>query len=155
MKPAHFRILLLLCISTSVLFGSLWNNLMGSVPTNLLSDYEQYWLAVTKDFSFRFASGMAWDKQFAIACTLGLVLRLLICVSAVGMLLFKPWSRRLALLATIPLFPVELLIKGPTLFSEASMALNDAAYFLWGTVISAAYLSNVKDRFQAGMKTAS
>ena len=79
-----------------------------------------------------------------VLCMGGLVVGV---ASTVGLYLFKPWSRRLALVVTILGFSGYFLF-GPTVQSALSTMLIDASMMIWGGVLAMAYYSDLGGRFK-------
>ena len=66
--------------------------------------------------------------------------------STIGLFLFKPWSRRMALLVTLLALPLYPML-GPVLQSGWATMLIETSTTLWGAVLALAYYSDLSTRF--------
>lgn len=106
-----------------------------------------------------------WDAQAKMSETdaesdslawwlaIGVVLLTLAAASYLGLYLFKPWGRRLAVLTTLLAIPLYFPI-GPVIQSAVSTLLLESAMIIWGAILAMAYFSPLKTRFEAPAKNA-
>lgn len=74
------------------------------------------------------------------AAAIGLMVLAVLVAIAVGLYLFKPWGRALALWTSVLAFPLYLAL-GPTVSSVPEAMLFDASNMLWGALLASAYWS--------------
>jgi hypothetical protein len=130
-----FRFLVVGSIALAVLGGAVDYFVPGLLPAALENAYEAY--------------ATAEEPTVSHALTLGgLALLLLIgaVVGTIGLLLFKPWGRRLSLwlsaLAMLSHPFVDPVVSSgwATMFTETSM-------MLWGAALAMAYFAEIKVKF--------
>lgn len=134
MNPKAFRVL----VVASVLIGLLGEFFDMIVPFALPES-----LSAAADTHFE-------EKPLYSLIALGIGALVMMGVSAaavVGLLLFKSWAPRLAIISVIGTLIIALLV-GPGASSGWSSALLDLSSMLWGAVLAIAYFSPLKEKFQ-------
>ena len=83
-----------------------------------------------------------------VACVVvGLVVLMGLIVAVVGLLIFKPWARALALATTVASVAFWPLL-GTTVQSGWNSALLQVSAVAWGAVLASAYWSPIAPRFR-------
>lgn len=140
MSPRQFRVILIASLVTGLIGGFidlLWPAL---VPEPLA----QAWAA------FNDESPDLFMILVFIFCLLFLVPA---CAACVGLYLFRPWARPLAVITTalgLLLYP----ILGPNLSSGWSQLFSELSSTLWGVSLALAYFSPLKEHFGAPARLA-
>lgn len=131
-----FRSLILVGLAFSIIGSGLDFFVPSLVPTEITDAYDSY--TDTQE------PGLAWILTLGIG---GLILIIVGIASTIGLLLFKPWSRRLALwLSVLSLLMYPLL--GPVIYSGWAYMLLETSMVMWGAALAMAYFSELAVRFE-------
>jgi urea transporter len=133
---AIFRTLIVAGVGIGILGASIDLIVPGNIPDVLNDAYETY---------------IAEDPAVTTALIVGLITLFVLAAgitSTIGLLLLKPWSRRVALWTTL----VSLLTYpalGAMIFSGWATMLLEASMALWGAALAMTYFSELKPRFES------
>jgi hypothetical protein len=142
--PLHFRLMVI----GSYVMG-LAGMLVDAVIPSLMPE------SVTKainaempgEFNFDQTPSMYLIAQAVVVSVLGIGLLVLLFVSTIGLLRFRPWARSLAVASTAVVLLIGFLPLGPTAMSSIALSLFELSNMLWGAALAMAWCSPLSERF--------
>lgn len=136
MSPIAFRILIVSSVLFAVIAGLVDALCPSFIPESVVTALEKE--AETSIFEIYPFISLAILMPWLIA----------VFASTIGLLLFKPWARPIALYSTLFGFVFYSLF-GSELSSSVASALTDASAMAWGAILALAYYSPLRENFVA------
>ena len=133
-----FRFLIIAGLITGIAAGVVDSAIPGLIPA-VLADAQKQWTEAQE-------LPAGWVLISAIYM---LVMFIGAIASTIGLFVFKPWARSVALWVTLLSTPGYLLL-GAEARSGWSAMLEDTSSMMWGGMVAMAYFSDLRSRFETG-----